>query len=236
MADTDPATDLPDTFAVVPGERTYTAAAPGHGQVRVTLTARPRQTRDLPVRLRDNLASSTRGATISGEGVGLAKLVDDNEGTTGTTVDQPSAAQKVFTVDLAGGRQVVRRVQVSALPEPGSVARFQALRQFRVWACDARGRVDCSRDADFRAVYTSPADAFPAGVPRPTAPALKMRSFDIPQTAATHLRLEVVANQCQGGPLYAAEQDADPANVTDCVTGYSGAQKVGITEVQVFRR
>ncbi len=236
VADTDPATDLPDTFAVVPGARTYTAQSAGHGQARVSFTAKARQTRDLTVRLRDNLASGSRGAVLTGEGTGLAKLVDDDEATTGTSVDQPSAAQKVFTVDLAGGRQVVRRVQVSALPEPGTVARFQALRQFTVWACDARGRVDCSRDADYRAVYTSPADAFPAGVPRPTAPTLKMRSFDIPQTAATHLRFEVVANQCQGGPLYAGEQDADPANTTDCATGYSGAQKVGITEVQVFRR
>lgn len=236
VADTDPATALGDTFSIAPGERTYTAWAQGHGQVRVTLTAKPNQTRNLPVKLRDNLASAARGATVTGEGVNLGKLVDDDEGTTATTVDRPTAAQKAFTVDLAGGRQVVRRVQVSSLPEPGVVGRFQALRQFQVLACDARGRVDCSRDADYRPVWTSPADAFPAGVPRPTAPALKMRSFDIPQTAATHLRFVAVANQCQGGPAYAGEQDNDPANATDCATNYSGAEKVGISEVQVFRR
>ncbi len=236
VADTDPATALPDTFRIVPGSTAYTATGPGKGQVEFSLTARPRQTRDLPVKLRDNLASSSAGATLTGEGVNLGRMVDDDEGTTATTVDQPSEAQKAFTIDLVGGRQVVRRVQVSALPEPGVVGRFQALRQFQVLACDARGRVDCSGDADFRPVFTSPADAFPAGVPRPTAPTLNMRSFAIPQTAAAHLRFVAVTNQCQGAPEYAGEQDNDPANATDCTANYSGAQKVGITEVQVFRR
>ena len=63
-----------------------------------------------------------------------------------------------------------------------------------------------------------------------------MRSFDVPQTPATHLRFVVVANQCQGAPEYAGEQDEDPTNATDCAANYSGAQKAGITEVQVFRR
>lgn len=236
VADTDPATALPDTFRIVPGETAYWAQAPGFGQATASLTAKPNQTRDFPVRMRDNLASSTRGAVVSGEGVNLGKLVDDDEGTTATTVDAPTDAQKAFTVDLAGGRQVVRRVQVSALPEPTVVGRFQALRQFQVLACDAKGRVDCSQDADFRPVFTSPADAFPSGVPRPTAPTLNMRSFEIPQTAATHLRFVALTNQCQGAPEYAGEQDEDPNNATDCTANYSGAKKVGMTEVQVFRR
>ena len=63
-----------------------------------------------------------------------------------------------------------------------------------------------------------------------------MREFDIPQTAATHLRVELVTNQCQGGPKFQGEQDNDPGNATDCTTAYAGAQKVAITEVQVLRR
>ncbi|HET6968774.1 MAG TPA: M36 family metallopeptidase, partial [Ornithinibacter sp.] len=236
VADTDPATGLPDTFSIVPGEVRYTATAPGHGHAEASLAARPGQVRDLPVPMRENLASSARGAIISGSGANLGRMVDDDEGTTATTVDQPTDTEKVFTIDLAGGRDVVRRVQVSALPEPGVVGRFQALRQFAVLACDAKGQVDCTQDADYRLVYTSPADAFPAGVPRPTAPTLNMRSFEVPQVAATHLRLSVLANQCQGGPAYQGEQDADPANATDCDENYAGARKVGITEVQVFRR
>ena len=38
-------------------------------------------------------------------------------------------------------------------------------------------------------VFTSPADAFPATVAAAAAPELIMRSFDIPKTKATHLRL-----------------------------------------------
>lgn len=238
VADTDPSTPLTDTVRIVPGQRAYTAVAAGFGHTETTLEAKPDQTRDFPVRMRSNLASAAAGAVLTGAGTNLGKLVDDDEGTTGTTVDQPTEAQRAFTIDLAGGRQVVRRVQVSALPEPGVVARFQALRQFQLLACDAKGRVDCSQDADYRPVFTSPADAFPAGVPRPTAPTLNLRSFDVPQVAATHLRFVVVANQCQGGPLYQGEQDDDPANATDCdenYTGAGGAQKTGITEVQVFR-
>ena len=103
-------------------------------------------------------------------------------------------------------------------------------------ACDAKGRVLCDQDADFRPAFTSAPDAFPGAAPRPVAPELKMRSFDIPQTAATHLRLQLDTNQCQGGPQFQGEQDADPANATDCTTAYAGAQTIAVTEVQVLRR
>ena len=236
VADSDPATPLSDQLRMMPGTTTYTVTAPGMAQARVTLEAKPGQVRDFPVSLLTNLASTQAGATVTGEGVDVPAMADGDEGSTATTVDQPSAAQKRFTIDLAGGRQVVRKVQVSALPEPGAAGRFQNLRQFRVWACDAKGTVVCDRDADFTEVFTSAADAFPGDAPRPVAPELKMRSFDIPQTAATHLRVELVTNQCQGGPKFQGEQDNDPGNATDCTTAYAGAQKVAVTEVQVLRR
>jgi extracellular elastinolytic metalloproteinase len=236
VADTDPATELGNSFTTVPGIRTYTVTAPGYGQTTFTFAADPGQNRAMPVPLATNLASSAAGATLVGEGTKVTAANDGDEATTATTVDQPSAAQKVFTVDLAGGRHVVRRVQVSALPEPGSAGRFQALRQFRVWACDAKDSVLCDRDGDYRLVYTSPTDAFPGTAPRPVAPELRMRSFEIPQTAATHLRFELAANQCQAGPAFQGEQDEDPQNATDCRTAYSGAQKTAVTEVQVLRR
>ena len=102
--------------------------------------------------------------------------------------------------------------------------------------CDAKGKVTCEQDADYRVTYTSPKDAFPGDVPRPVAPELKMRSFDIPQTSATHVRLEVVANQCQGGEQFAGEQDEDPDNDTDCTTAYAGSSVIATTEFQVMRR
>lgn len=236
IADTDPATPLSDQFRMMPGAMTYTVTAPGMAQRTLSLTAKPGQVRDLPVSLLTNLASTQAGATVTGEGVDVPAMADGDEGSTATTVEQPSAAQKRFTIDLVGGRQVVRKVQVSALPEPGAAGRFQNVRQFRIWACDAKGRVLCDQDADFREVFTSAADAFPGDAPRPVAPELKMRSFDIPQTAATHLRVELVTNQCQGGPKFQGEQDNDPGNATDCTTAYAGAQKVAVTEVQVLRR
>ncbi|EKA60954.1 peptidase M36 fungalysin [Janibacter hoylei PVAS-1] len=239
VADTDAASDLGESFEVVPGERTYTVTAPGKAQTVVTLTAKDNQRRDLPVKMRDNLASTAAGATISGDGDGVDNLVDGDEDTTGATPANPTSEQKRYTVDLAGGRQKIRRVQVSALGAPSSGVsrnRFQNLRQFKVLTCDAKGKVTCEEDADYRVTYTSPKDAFPGDVPRPVAPELKMRSFDIPQTSATHVRLEVVANQCQGGEQFAGEQDGDPDNDTDCTTAYAGSSVIATTEFQVMRR
>jgi extracellular elastinolytic metalloproteinase len=147
-----------------------------------------------------------------------------------------------MTVDLAGEAQRVGRVQVSAMlrpplagdPDGGTQGRVTALRQFRVLACTARGNVTCANAADFRAVYTSPADAFPSVAPRPRAPELIIRSFDIPDTNATHLRLEVLTNQCTGAPDYAGEQDADPRADTDCATASPQALNVRVAEFQAF--
>ena len=151
-------------------------------------------------------------------------------------------AGKQVTVDLAGDRQQVRRVQVSAMLRPpiasdvdaGTQSRFSALRQFRVLACTATATVTCANAADFQRVYTSPANAFPSVAPRPRAPELIIRSFDIPRTTATHLRFEVVTNQCTGAPDYAGEQDADPRANTDCTTASPQALNVRMAEVQAF--
>ena len=74
----------------------------------------------------------------------------------------------------------------------------------------------------------------PGDAPRPVAPELKMRSFDIPQTAATHLRVELVTNQCQGGPKFQGEQDNDPVNPTDCATASEAGTELRAAELQVF--
>ncbi|HIZ98542.1 MAG TPA: M36 family metallopeptidase [Candidatus Janibacter merdipullorum] len=237
VADTDDDSDLGDSFEIVPGEQTYTVTAPGKAQTQVTFEARPGQTRDLRVRMRDNLADTSSGATVTGEGTDIPAVADGDEGTTAATVEEPTAEQKVLTVDLAGGRQTIRRMQVSALPDPeAGINRFQNLRRFRVLTCDARNAVTCDEDRDYRTVYTSPEDAFPGEAPRPVAPELKMRDFDIPRTRATHVRVELLTNQCQGGPAFAGEQDEDPDNETDCATGYDGADTIALSEVQILRR
>jgi extracellular elastinolytic metalloproteinase len=96
--------------------------------------------------------------------------------------------------------------------------------------------VDCSQDSQFTLIYTSPADAFPAIAPRPRAPELIMRSFDVPQTKATHLRFRVVSSQCTGNPAYAGEQDNDPTANTDCATAApdTASQTVRAAEFEAF--
>jgi hypothetical protein len=242
VADTNAATPLTDQVKLVPGTYEFIVRAPGRGHVRVgPITVTAGQALDLPVQLGVNLASSAAGAAVSGDGINLARLADDDEATNWASLGSAVAGKQV-TVDLAGAAQRVGRVQVSAMlrtpvtgdPDAGTQARVTALRQFRVLACTARGNVTCANAADFQAVYTSPADAFPSVAPRPRAPELIIRSFDIPDITATHLRLVVLTNQCTGAPAYAGEQDADPRADTDCATASSQALNVRVAEFQAF--
>ncbi|HKE74640.1 MAG TPA: M36 family metallopeptidase, partial [Acidimicrobiales bacterium] len=240
VADTSAATALGSTVALTPGTYEFVARAPGRGLVRlgpVTVTAG--QQLSLGGTLPANLASGAAGATATGDGVNLARLIDDDEATNWASLGAPVAGRGVV-VDLAGGEQRVGRVALSAMlrpqittdADPDPQSRFSALRQFRVLACTATATVDCSEPADFTAVYTSPADAFPSIAPRPRAPELIVRSFDIPDTDASHLRFEVVTNQCTGAPAYAGEQDADPRAGTDCTTNSPQANIVRAAEFE----
>jgi hypothetical protein len=241
-ADTDPGTALTDSVSLVPGSYEFVARAPGHGLVRVgPITVSAGQQLDLAVAMPTNLASAAAGATATGNGLNIARLIDDNEATNWASLGAPVAGKGVV-IDLAGDRHRVTRVQVSAMlrpaitgdPDPGGQNRFSALRQFRVLACHAVGTVDCTNAANYTPVFTSPAEAFPSIAPRPRAPELILRSFDIPDVNATHLRFEVVTNQCTGGPDYAGEQDADPRAGTDCTTNSAQAGIVRAAEFQAF--
>ena len=135
------------------------------------------------------------------------------------------------------------RVNVSALLRPQIPSdvdgqpqnRFSALRAFTVSACNA-AVADCSVPANFRQVYRSASDAFPAGNFRPTASQLNLRTFSFAPTKATHLRIEVLSSQCTGNPRYAGEQDNDPAAATDCTANSPFATQVRIAEFQAFSR
>jgi extracellular elastinolytic metalloproteinase len=243
VADTDPATTLGATFRIVPGTYSFLAVGNGFGHKRFTADIRS-GTRGLDPALLRNLAAAANGATATGDGVNQDKLVDETEATDWASLTAPVAGRQV-TVDLAGtAPATVRRVQVSTLlrpnindpADPGGQNRFSALRQFQVLACNAGTGADCADPASYRAVFTSPAGAFPAIRPRPRAPELIMRSFAIPATTATHLRLQVVSSQCTGNPLYAGEQDADPRTTTDCATGSATAGQVRTAEFQAFSR
>jgi extracellular elastinolytic metalloproteinase len=71
----------------------------------------------LTVEMPTNLASSAAGATVIGDGINLARIVDDDEATNWASIGSPVAGKQV-TVDLAGGAHRVDRVQVSAMLRP----------------------------------------------------------------------------------------------------------------------
>lgn len=243
VADSDPATPLPATFSIAPGRYHFIAVGPGFGSVQFTQTIPAGRQGVFPVLMLRNLASASSGATVSGDGVNLDKLIDDTEATDWASIGSPVQGKQV-TVDLAGNTpQLVDRVQVSAMLRPaitgdvdaGTQNRFTALRQFQVLACNAATGADCSSDSAYRVVYTSPKDAFPSVRPRPRAPELTLRSFTIHPTLATHLRLRVLTNQCTGAPDYAGEQDNDPRAISDCTTGNpTVAQTVRVAEFQAY--
>jgi extracellular elastinolytic metalloproteinase len=237
VADTDPATPLSDTFNIVPGTYSFLARGDGFGEARFTADFKPGQVRDLPVNMPLNLASASSGATATGDGTALNSLIDDSEATQWTATGTPAGKQVTIRFDPTKPAQQVARVQVSALIGPGQ-SRFSALRQFDVLTCEAKGKVDCSQDSQFTLIYTSPADAFPSVRPRPRAPELNIRSFDVPKTKATHIRLRVVSSQCTGFAGYAGEQDNDPRANTDCATAApaTASQTVRAAEFQAFSK
>ncbi|MDQ1721890.1 MAG: extracellular elastinolytic metalloproteinase [Pseudonocardiales bacterium] len=216
------------TFTAEPGSYTITVQKPGFGIQTFTQTVPAGTTAARSLGLTTNLASSTNGATISGDAtsVNLTGLIDDSEATNWTdntaapvNVSKPSVV--VHLARTATGPVMVRTVQVSAFTQQTG-GRFDALRQFAIAACTAStANAGCANPAGFKTIYTSPSNAFPAGQPRPLAPDLLVRRFDIPDTMATHLKLIVLNNQCTGTPAYQGDQDSDPTNDSDCVSGSS---------------
>jgi hypothetical protein len=237
VADTDPVTPLSDTFKIVPGTYSFIARGDGFGAARFTADLKPGQVRDLPVNMPRNLASTSSGATATGDGTGLDALIDDTEATQWTATGTPNGKQVTIRLDPKLPAQQIARVEVSALVGPGQ-SRFSALRQFQVLTCEAKGAVECSQDSQFTVIYTSPADAFPSVRPRPRAPELTIRSFDVPKTKATHVRFRVLSSQCTGFVGYAGEQDNDPGANTDCATAApsTASQTVRAAEFQAFSK
>ena len=246
VADTDPSTARDAAFELLPGHYSFLARADGRGAQRFERDIPAGSAVRLDVQLPVNRASAANGALATGDGARLGDLIDDTEATNWErTGADPAGAQ--VTVDLAGGAQVVERVNVSALlqgTDDGEEAddgdnqnRFTALRRFELHACSGA----CIGSASFTKIYTSPADAFPGAAPRPTTPDLNLRSFDVPDTVATHLRLVVASNQCTGSSLFTAESESDPSSASDCQAGNAGGvgrmdRAVRIAELQVFSR
>ena len=150
-----------------------------------------------------------------------------------------------MTVKLAGtGPVTFKRVKVSTLLVPGQ-NRFTALRSFELYACSAgtdaaNPTCDGANAAGWKRILQSGSDAFPSVNPRPVAPDMTLRGWNVSATTATHVKLVVTANQCTGQTSYQGDQDNDPNNNSDCRIGNavgpfpSRATEVHATELQVF--
>jgi extracellular elastinolytic metalloproteinase len=245
VADTDGASPLPGVARMVPGTYDFIVRANGFGAKRFRATVRANRVTTPKLVLPANLASRTYGATISGDGVNLTNLIDDTEGTNWASLGTAVQGRAVTVhLDPAKASHKIRRVQVSAHLRPpnpadpggdtGGQNRFSALRQFQIQVCTVGAAVDCTQDSQFKVAFTSKADAFPAVAPRPRAPELVIRSFDLHPVQATYVRLVVLNNQCTGAPAYQGEQDADPRAVDDCDLGSPQGGNVRAAELQVF--
>ena len=258
VADTDPTTELGASARFTPGTYDMVAVSPDRGFTRWTMTVlADGQPRTETLGDVVNLASAAAGGSVIGSTEGSLNpeaLIDGTEATNwgGVTEAQVDESHPSVAVDLAGDVSTVKRVQVSAyltpapasatdIPlaqdDPDSGSRFTALRQFALEACTA----SCaSPDATWTSFYTSPADAFPSGLPRPVAPTLTMREFDVPDTQAAAVRLVTLENQCTGQEAYAGDQTASAASglptaiATDCKTGSDRGTIVHASELQVF--
>jgi extracellular elastinolytic metalloproteinase len=220
-----------NTAKFVPGRYEFVAQAPGYGHRRFTLNLTAGQNLTFSLGLRTNWASSAKGATASGDGTAHGNLIDDTENTQWTDGTAPAIGSQV-TVKLSAARRITR-VQVST----AGPNRFSQLRQFAIHTCLASAaNANCTAPGSFTNIFTSAPDAFPGARWRPVTPDLILRSFTVPTTDATHVRLVVVHNQCTGGPDFtgAANPDNDPLNNPDCVSGSTADDQARATELQVF--
>ena len=198
----------------------FVATAPGHGAVRFRLDdLKPGETRTVKVEFATNVAASAQGATASGDGTNHGNLIDGTEGTNWTSTGTTSVEGRQVVIAL-GAAKSFRVANVSAMLVPGQ-NRFTALRAFELLACNAgKDRSNLSCDPAIKRgwdrVMSSGPNSFPSVNPRPIAPDLIMRTWEVKNTTATHVIFRVATNQCSGQPSYQGEQDNDPQYSTDC--------------------
>ncbi len=221
----------------VEGTYEFTARADGYGMYRFKQTFKAGDDYVVEIPMRKNLASTYHEAEATGDGGNFEQLIDDTEETNWAFLGEDETVDiegKQVTVDLTGGRQLVREIQVSAINRPQETSnpydtlaqnRFASLRSFEILGCDETKGADCEEEDGYKVMWTSPDDAFPSGRPRPISPNLKLKNFDVPDFYATHVRLRVLTNQCTGNPIYSLEQNpvGEPLSDPDCVNGFTAA-------------
>jgi extracellular elastinolytic metalloproteinase len=229
--------DAVEEFVPNPEGYNFVARAPGYGHVRFYVDdLAPGEERTITIHFPTNAASTAQGAVATGDGVRHVDLIDDTEATNWESTTRPVAGTQV-TIALGGPRDL-QLAKTSALLRPDQ-NRFTALRQFELYACTAGNAANPTCDgtvgAGWTRFLTSSRDAFPAPNPRPAVPDLLLRTFQIPQTTATHVKFVVVANQCTGNRMFQGEQHQDPATPSsDCRSTTVGAQEVRAAELQLL--
>jgi extracellular elastinolytic metalloproteinase len=194
----------------------------------------PGENRTITIRFPENWASSANGAVASGDGENHGNLIDETERTNWQDLSAPVEGRQV-TVQFDEERQF-RAAKVSAYLTPGQ-NRFSALRSFELYAYTAGAATNPTCDqavaAGWQRILRSRNDAFPAEPPRPVAPDLLLRTFNVPTSTATHVKLVVASNQCTGNGDFHGEQDQDPNNETDC-RATAIANQVRVAELQLL--
>jgi extracellular elastinolytic metalloproteinase len=241
-ADTDSATPLSNSFAIVPGKYDLIANAPGYGHLRFKTTIQAGKTSTVTLHFYTNWASSTKGATASGDGGNFADLIDDTEGTDWAYIGSDSVKGKHVDVKLGSPRKI-DIVQVSAMLHQAAddddydnvgQNRFTALKSFEIWGClGSSANSQCGGSTGWTK-YKTVINGFPAGLPRPLMPDMLIKQWEVDTPMIDHLRLVVVDNQCTGTAAYHGELDNDPSNATDCVSASDKDSTVRIAELQAM--
>ncbi len=228
------------SFVADPDGYNFVAQAPGYGLVRFHLQlnrVKPGgDAKTITIHFPTNVASSSKGATATGDGTNPVRLIDDTEATNWQSTVAPVEGKQV-TVAFAGP-QTFERARVSAYLVAGN-NRWTAMRAFELWACTAGANADnptCDGTiaAGWKRFLRSEDDAFPGQSPRPVAPDMQLRAWNVPRTTATHVKLVVLTNQCTGDPEFQGEQDNDPRATTDCRTNATANSQVRAAELELL--
>ena len=208
----------------------FVARAPGYGHVRFRIDdLRPGENRVVTIEFPRNVASTTAGATATGDGTDQANLIDETEGTQWTSIGTTDVAGRQVLIDARRTADVQGSSRSSALLGRVRTGSQPCGRSSSSPATRARRRATRPSTAGWKRVLGSEDDAFPSVNPRPIAPDLIMRAWKVPTTTATHVLFRVRANQCSGQRSYQGEQDNDPTYSTDCrVTSLTPTGTVGL--------
>jgi hypothetical protein len=216
---------------MVKGHYPFIVQAKGYGERRFAATFKAGKHYTQTFRMERNYASKHNGAKISGPGIRLTDLIDDDESTDAGLAVAGSFAGKAWSVKLKGKHRI-SSVRVSAEHRPiddtdaaDFQSRFADLRSFTIQVSSNGGKT-------YRTVKNSSKKFFPGHLPRPVVEDEILRSLHFKAVKADHVRLILRTNMCTGFGGY-RDRDADPTNDGDCRATVLG-HEVTAAELQVY--